>query len=223
MAARLLLACALAGVAVPAGAGVATSVVAIAQRGDTAQRDILTQSLRQAVARLGHKGGFSADPRLRIGMPPALLDAEKLLRRLGARKETEAFILAMNETAEALAARAEPLLLSAIREADLDARPDLSGLAGAPLASGLRQSHEAALLNQLVPLARGQIQGELIERVYRRVVKQSTRFGYLRGTAPPLEQYLAQQTLNGLFVAMAEVEKSLYPQRASLERLRAAL
>jgi hypothetical protein len=72
------------------------------------------------------------------------------------------------------------------------------------------------LLSQLVPVARGLIQGEPIERVYRRVVKQSTRFGYLRGTAPPLEQYLAQQTLDGLFATMAEAEKSLYPQRASL-------
>jgi hypothetical protein len=216
MPARLLLLWAVAAIWLPSGASMAAPVVATAQRVDAAQRDILAQSLRQAVARLGRKGGFSADPRLRIGMPPALTEAEKLLRRLGAKQETEAFILAMNETAEVLAARAEPMLLSAIREADPDPRPTQPDLTGAPLASGLRQSHAAVLLSQLVPVARGLIQGEPIERVYRRVVKQSTRFGYLRGTAPPLEQYLAQQTLDGLFATMAEAEKSLYPQRASL-------
>lgn len=181
-----------------------------------AQREILSQSAEQALARLGRSGGFSADPRVRIGMPPALRDTEQLLRRLGGDRETEAFILAMNQTAEAMLARVAPLVMAAIREAD-DVQPEsLTAGRALPLAGGFRRLHGEALRARLVPIARELTEGQLIARAYQRVVKQSTRYGFLRGTAPKLEDYLAQQALNGLITAMTEAERVLQAKRTTL-------
>lgn len=180
------------------------------------QREILSQSAEQALARLGRTGGFSADPRVRIGMPPALRDTEHLLRRLGGGQETEAFILAMNQTAEAMLARAAPLVMTAIREAD-DVHPEAAAAGRSyPLAGGFRRLQGEALRARLVPIARELTEGQLIARVYQRVVKQSTRYGFLRGAAPKLEDYLAQQALNGLITAMAEAERVLQAKRTTL-------
>jgi len=183
-------------------------------------RDPLVLCARQAVERLARPGGFALDPDLRIGMPPALLPAEKLLRRLGGRGEVESFLAALNQHAEALAAKAEPLLLAALRDGRPDPPPSPGAPArnpdsAAPLCQVFRRDHEADLLARLQVLARLQTDGELVDRVYRRVVKQSVRFGYVRGEAPALDRYLAQQTLQGLFLAMAEAEKSLYAGPAS--------
>jgi Protein of unknown function (DUF4197) len=172
----------------------------------SSRREVLTRSARQAVARLARDGGFSGDPEMRFDVPPALREADRLLRLLGARNESDRFRLAMYQTAEVLAGKAEPLLLAAIRD---------SGPAGPPpWTEGFRRAHEPQLLDQLTPLARELTRGELISRVYGRVVKQATRFGYTQGEAPPLDRYLAQQTLIGLFTAMAHAERALDPHPA---------
>lgn len=179
------------------------------------RREILSLSAEQALARLGRTGGFSADPRVRIGMPPALRDTEKLLRRLGGNKEADAFILAMNQTAEAMLAKAAPLVMAAVRETG-DSGPETAAGGMPALAGTFRRLHGDALQSQLIPIARELTDGQLIARVYKRVVKQSTRFGFLRGEAPKLEDYLAQQTLNGLISAMAEAERVIQAKRAGL-------
>lgn len=161
-----------------------------------AERERLLRNAEQALARLGRTGGYYNDPRVRIGMPPALREAEKLLRRLGGKKETEAFILAMNQTAETLMAQAAPLVMAAARET------------GGSTAA-FRDRHEADLLKALIPMARALTEGKLIDRAYQRVVKQSARFGYLRGEAPKLEDYLSRQALEGLFTAMSEARQAI--------------
>jgi hypothetical protein len=184
----------------------------------TAQQAVLIRCAREAVTRLARDGGFSRDPEVRFGPPPALREADKILRLLGARKEADRFQLVLNQTAETLAGKAEPLILAAIREPDPTgpaASDHGQGVELAPLTSGFRHAHEAELLVKLTPMAQELTQGTLLSRVYLRVVKQTTRYGFMRGEAPPLDRYLAQQTLNGLFTAMSDAERTPDQDRAA--------
>lgn len=170
------------------------------EAGEAAAREVLERCARLAVARLSRAGGIAAHPRLRITMPPALAEAERIVRRLGGKKETEAFLAAMNEAAETLAGKSGPLLREAIADTALPAAGP------GTLCDALRQQQGAQLGARLQPLARELIDGALIDRAYRRLVKQAGRYGYLRGDAPSLDQYLAAQTVRALLDTMTEME-----------------
>ena len=187
---------------------------ATARLGEGLSAEELESGLREALAlcverarlRTGRRGGFGADPSLRISVPESLGPAAGALRQAGMGWAVEALEGSMNRAAERTAARAGGAFESAIRDLPLgDAR---SVLRGAPDAGtrALRERSDPEFRLALAPLVSEAMQRTGVAGAYR---DWSSRLGALDVTGPAdpgLEAHVLEHTLDGLFAAVAREE-----------------
>ncbi len=171
-------------------------------------KQALTQGAGKAVDVLGRPGGFMGDPKVRIGLPGKLRKAEGMLRGLGMGAQTDDLIATMNRAAEAAVPAAKPLLVDAIKQMSVDdAKGILTG--GDDAATRYFQRTTSGPLTEKFKPAIGQAMAGLNLNQKFQALTGST--GMLMGKTPNdyLEDYVTRKTLDGLFLMIAQEEKSI--------------
>ncbi|HMV06804.1 MAG TPA: DUF4197 domain-containing protein, partial [Accumulibacter sp.] len=77
-------------------------------------KEALIRGADVAVSQLGKTDGYMGDARVRIPLPDSLRPAEKMMRRLGMKKQADELIATMNRAAESAVVEAKPILLDAV-------------------------------------------------------------------------------------------------------------
>ena len=91
-------------------------------------KDALAKGLQEAIANLGHDGGFLTNLNVRIPMPEKMQTVEKALRATKQDKLADDFVNTMNHAAEQAVPEAGSVFADALKQMSIeDARTILSG------------------------------------------------------------------------------------------------
>lgn len=172
-------------------------------------KEALVQGAGKAVGQLGSDGGFLNNPKVRIPLPEKLAPVEQLLRTMGRGKDVDAFIASMNHAAEQAVPKAKPLLLNAVRQMSLsDAKQIVTG--GEDAGTRYFKAHTADQLTAaFLPIVRDVIKQSPLAEQYTKLLNKAAQFGLVQQDELVLENYVARKAVDGLYLMIAEEEKSI--------------
>jgi len=172
-------------------------------------RQALTQGAEASVSNLARKDGFLGNDKVRIPLPDGLRRADKTLRRFGMEKYSDELITSMNRAAEAAVPEAKTLLLDAIKKMTVtDAKGILTGNEDAATRY-FRTNTETALAGKFKPIVGKAMQKVKFAETYDRFAGKGARFGLVDKRDARLDDYITRKAMDGLFVVMAEQEKTI--------------
>jgi len=169
----------------------------------------LTQAAQVAVKNLGQTDGFLANPDVRIPLPGKLQKAQKLLSALGASKQTDALVTAMNRAAEAAVPEAKTLLLDSVKQMSVqDAIGILTG--GQDAATQyFRRTTSDRLTQRFLPIVSRETGKVQLAQRYNDVAGKAAQLGLLNDKDSNLDRYVTGKALDGLFLMMAKEEAAI--------------
>ena len=161
-----------------------------------------------AVAKLGVENGFLNNPKVKIPLPPALQKIEAALRYTGMKKQADELVVAMNHAAEAAVPEAKTLLVESVRKMSLqDAKGILTG--GDTAATDyFRRTTRTQLTDRFRPIVKKATDQVGLAEQYNGLAGQAVQLGLMRGQQATIEGYVTEKALDGLYLMIAEQEKS---------------
>jgi hypothetical protein len=172
-------------------------------------KQALTQGAETAISNLAKQNGFLGNAKVRIPLPDGLKNADKAMRRFGLERYSDDLITSMNRAAEAAVPEAKALLVKAIKRMTVaDAKEILTGADDAATVY-FRKSTETALAGKFKPIVTKAMQKVKLAETYDRFAGQGAKFGLVDERDAKLDDYITRKTLEGLFLMMAEQEKTI--------------
>ena len=170
-------------------------------------KEALTQSCSAAVGKLGIENGFLGNQEVKIPLPDQLQKVAGVMRKFGLGSYADELIVTMNRAAEAAVPEAKPLLLNAVEKMTVqDAKGIIAG--GDDAATQyFRKNTENQLRVKFLPIVTQATRKVGLTEKYDEFAAKASQFGLT--SAPNLEQYVTQKTLDGLFLVMKEQEKAI--------------
>jgi hypothetical protein len=169
----------------------------------------LTQAAQVAVQNLGRTDGFLGNPDVRIPLPGKLQKAQKLLGALGAGKQTDALVTAMNRAAEAAVPEAKVLLLDSVKQMSVqDAVGILTGGQDAATQFFKRTTSEK-LTQRFLPIVSRETGKVQLAQRYNDVAGKAAQLGLVNEQDANLDRYVTGKALDGLFLMMAKEEAAI--------------
>lgn len=173
-------------------------------------REALAVGTRNAVQSLGRKDGYFANESVKILMPKRLRKVADIAGMAGYQKQVDTFVLSMNRAAEAAAPLAAGYFGDAIRDMTLD---DVRGiLTGGDTAATQYFSHRTRdkLYAAFRPVVAGKIREVGATRAYQDMMQQFENLPMVgQQPALDLEDYVTNQSLDGLFRMVGEEERKI--------------
>jgi uncharacterized protein DUF4197 len=177
----------------------------------------LEKGSQAAVAALGKKDGFFANPQVKIPMPESMQRTEKLMRRVGLGKYADELILTMNRAAEAAVPEARQLLVDSVKKMTVkDAKGILTGgnTAGTEYFKRTTSDPMRKRFQPIVEKATAKVQ---LARKYDEYAAHGASLGLVKKEHADLDAYVTQKALDGLYFMLGEEEKKIRkdPARAA--------
>jgi hypothetical protein len=172
-------------------------------------KEALTQGAGKAVEVLGKQDGFLGNPKVKIPLPESVQKVEGLMRGFGMGKQADELLTAMNRAAEAAVPQAKVLLVNSIKQMSVeDAKGILSG--GEDSATQyFRRTTSGPLAEKFKPVVRNAMARVKLAEKYDQFAGKAAKFGLVREQDAHLENYVTQKTLDGLYLMIAEEEKTI--------------
>jgi hypothetical protein len=162
-----------------------------------------------AVLELGKPNGFGGNEKVRIGMPESLRKAESAARKLGFGKHADELLDAMNQAAELAVVEAKPILLAAVKKMSFkDAKDILFGEQDAAT-QYFRRTTTADLTTAFLPIVHRTTTKVQLAQKYSVFVGRAAKLGLIDAKTADLDAYVTGKTIDGLFVMIAEQEKTI--------------
>lgn len=171
-------------------------------------KQALADGSAAAVAKLGVENGFLNNPKVKIPLPPALQRVESALRFAGMKRQADDLVVGMNRAAEAAVPEAKALLVDSVKRMSVqDAKGILSG--GDTAATDyFKRTTESQLLKRFLPIVKKTTDQVGLSEQYNSLAGQGVQLGLIRQDQSTIEGYVAHKALDGLYLMIAEQEKS---------------
>ncbi len=172
-------------------------------------KEALSRGAEVAVSQLGKPNGFMGDARVKIELPESLRSIEKMMRTLGMKKQAKQLVETMNRAAELAVVEAKPILLEAVKNMSFeDARGILTGGddAATQYFKRVTSTPIGAKFLPIVEQATAKVQ---LAEQYNEYAGMAAKFGLIDKKDANLDAYVTQKALDGLFLLIAEQEKSI--------------
>jgi hypothetical protein len=172
-------------------------------------KEALTQGAAKAVGSLGKVDGFLGNPKVAIPLPEHLQQIEGLMRGFGMGKQADELKTSMNRAAEAAVPQAKALLVNAIKQMSVqDAKAILTG--GDDAATQyFKQTTAGALGEKFRPIVRKAMARVSLAEKYDAFAGKAVKFGLVKEADAKLENYVTNKALDGLYLMIAEEEKTI--------------
>lgn len=172
-------------------------------------KEALTRGAETAVGQLGRHDGFLGDKRVRIPLPDSIRKGEKMMRTLGAGKYADELIETMNRAAESAVVEAKPILVNSVKSMSFDdARGILAG--GDDAATNyFRRTTSPDIAKKFLPIVKQATAKVQLADKYNQYAGKAAKLGLLDEKDADLDQYVTQKAMDGLFLMIAEQEKSI--------------
>lgn len=172
-------------------------------------REALAKGTRSAVLQLGRADGFWASERFRIPLPKTITQADTLLRAGGYGPRLDELHLSFNRAAEKAVPVAADVFSQAVSKLTInDARSILSGPPDAATQYFKRTTGDTLAI-QFKPLVTQITSQAGLVKKYDKMMATAGPFAALAGAKMDVNTYVTQKALDGLFVRVAEEEKSI--------------
>jgi len=172
-------------------------------------KEALTQGAKVAIDQLGRPDGFLGNPEVKIPLPKTLKKADKAMRVLGLRKQSEELVVAMNRAAEAAMPEAKAVLVDAVKKMTVqDAAAILSGPDDAAT-QYFKRTSTPQLTEKLLPIIQ-RTTGKLgVARKYNSLAGRLSDAGVVKPEQASIESYVTDKALDGLFLMVAKEEAAI--------------
>jgi hypothetical protein len=185
-------------------------------------KDALANGLQQAIANLGHDGGFLTNLDVKIPLPEKLQSAEKTLRALKQDKLADDFVATMNHAAETAVPAAASVFGEALKQMSIDdAKAILTGPDDAAT-QYFRRTTQTNLYARFLPIVQQATAKAGVTGAYKTMLAKvsggGSGFGgafgslannYLGTDALDVDAYVTNKSLDGLFKIVADEEKQI--------------
>lgn len=174
-----------------------------------AVKQALELSSNRASAELSQPGGYANDPQRRLGLPAQFDTITSTLSKFGLDSYVTQVEALMNRGAELAAAEAKDVFLTSIRQMTVtDAMGIIRGDDTAAT-DYFRRTSEPTLRERYQPIIRGQLEKVGFYDQYKTLLNTYNALPLASKPNLDLEDYVMDQSLNGLFTKMAEEESLL--------------
>jgi hypothetical protein len=178
-------------------------------------KEALIRGSRLAADALGKPDGFLGNPKVKIPLPQNLQRLEGVMRTVGMGDQADELVTTMNRAAEAAVPEAKSLLVTAVKKMTVeDAKGILSGGDNAAT-EYFRKTTSDALTARFLPIVKKATAKVKLAETYNNFAGQAADFGILDKKDANLDSYVTQKALDGLFLMMAEEEKTIRANPAS--------
>ena len=172
-------------------------------------KEALTRGAGNAVDVLGKQDGFLSNEQVKILLPENLRKAESLLRKMGGGKIADELVDTMNLAAETAVHEAKPILLQSIKQMSL--KDGLAILQGPEDAATqyFRRTSALQISEKFKPIIERATAKVGLASYYDKFAGRASKLGLLAEKDANLNSYVAEKTLDGLFVMLAQEEKQI--------------
>ncbi|MFQ5761104.1 MAG: DUF4197 domain-containing protein, partial [Acidiferrobacterales bacterium] len=172
-------------------------------------KEALQQGTQQGVNALGRVDGYLGNVQVRILVPEELRKVEKFLRKIGADRYADDFIVSLNRAAEAAAPHAKAIFVDVIRNMTIsDAVSILKGPDNAAT-EYFRRNSETRLATSFRPIVASSTSKVGVTSHYKKFVKQAERLGLTGSKDLDLDNYVTNKALDGLYLMIAAEERRI--------------
>jgi hypothetical protein len=181
-------------------------------------KDALAKGLQQAIADLGHDGGFLTNLNVRIPMPEKMQKVETALRAMKQEKLADDFVTTMNRAAEQAVPAAGSVFADALKQMNIeDARSILSGPNDAAT-QYFQKTTQTNLYSRFYPIVQKATAQAGVTAAYKNLMEKakigqgfgSALGGTLLGKdSMDIDAYVTNKAMDGLFKMVAEQEQQI--------------
>ncbi|MBI5395067.1 MAG: DUF4197 domain-containing protein [Verrucomicrobia bacterium] len=173
-------------------------------------KEALGKAVQKAVVDLGKPGGFLDNMKVKIPMPPQLEKVDKALRMVKQDKIADDFQITMNRAAERAVPVGASVLATAVSQMTLE---DAKGILKGPddaATQYFRKTSSATLTERFLPIVKDATSQVGVTANYKKLMGSAGFLGnYLNKDVMDIDGYITRKSLDGLFVVMADEEKSI--------------
>lgn len=199
----------LACIAISNAAGAVTLAQISNQDAVAGLREALVQGSGHAVGLLGKTDGFLGNPQVKIPLPQSLQRIEGTMRMFGLGRQADELVTTMNQAAESAVPEAKALLVDSIKKMSIsDAKGILAGPEDAAT-QYFKRTTSSGLTARFLPIVQQATAKVQLAEMYNNYAGKAATFGLLNAEDANLDQYITQRALDGLFIMIAEEEKSI--------------
>jgi hypothetical protein len=184
-------------------------------------KEALAKGLQQAIARLGHDGGFLTNLNVRIPMPEKLQKVENTLRAMKQEKLADEFVATMNHAAEQAVPEAGSVFADALKQMTIeDAKSILSGPNDAAT-QYFQKTTQTNLYARFYPIVQKATAATGVTAAYKNLMEKanvgqglgsigSALGGSLLGKdSLDIDAYVTNKAMDGLFKMVAAEEQQI--------------
>ena len=174
-------------------------------------KEALSKGVGSAIKTLGKEDGFFKNVRVKIPLPSKLQRIEKVVRIAGQGKAVDDFVLSMNRAAEKAVPVAVDVFVESIKRMSFDdARQILFSKQQDSATQFFRRTSEETLREKFRPLVEEFTAKTGVTQKYKSMIgKAGFAARFLDNDATDLDGYVTQKALDGLFLLIADEEKSI--------------
>ena len=174
-------------------------------------KQALSKGVQQAVANLGHDGGYLNNLDVKIPVPDSLKRVQQAAHAVGQDKVVDEFIATMNHAAEQAVPEAAAIFGDAITKMNVDdAKAILAGPDDAAT-QYFRKTSAAQLTEKMLPIVKQATEKTGVTAAYKQLMKHGGSINQFMGqnNAVDLDGYVTSKALDGLFKMVAAEEKNI--------------
>ena len=194
---------------IPAGTPTGSEATALSQTEIVAGlKEALSVGVERATSLLGQDDGFLNDAAVKIPMPESLQQVERGLRTVGQDALADDFIVSMNRAAEKAVPATTTILVDTIKSMSLE---DAKGILNGPddaATQYFRKQNEVQLTSAILPIVQDTTAQVGVTSAYKNMTGNLGFLSQFSGQSNlDLDHYVAQKTMDGLFLKLAQEEK----------------
>ncbi len=172
-------------------------------------REALVVGTKNTVAQTSQVNGFYGNSLIRIPFPPEAKKVEETARDLGLDKQVDNFIMTMNRGAEKAAEKATPIFVNAIKQMTIQDVYDIWRGEDDAATQYLRKTTMTQLKQEFRPVIVSTLDQVELTKYWNPLVTAYNRLPLGDKVNPDLDEYVLDETLNGLFAVIALEEEKI--------------
>ncbi|MBK8847847.1 MAG: DUF4197 domain-containing protein [Bacteroidetes bacterium] len=172
-------------------------------------REALTVGANNGSSKASKTDGFFKNTLIKILMPPEAKNMEAMLRKVGAGKQVDVFVMQLNRAAEDASKSAAPIFLDAIKKITInDGLQILNGNDDAATRF-LQKGTNAQLLAAFTPIVKASLSKVQITKYWNPLATKYNKIPLAKKVNPNLENYVTGKAIEGLFKLIAQEETKI--------------
>lgn len=172
-------------------------------------REALIVGARNSVQQTSQTNGFLNNSLIRIPFPPEAKKVEETARDLGLGNQVDKFIETMNHGAEKASAKATDIFISAIRQMTLQDVYDIWRGDNDAATQFLKRTTMDQLKAEFRPIIKNTLDQVEVTKYWSPLVDNYNKIPLVTKVNPDLDEYVLEETLDGLFVVIAQEETKI--------------